>query len=81
MFKNSARTEQVTLPVSVKKTSLLPVVLFWKVISLYSEIRTDHVNMISGQNVRFLNFKLDIFIHVPLILLAIVQKKIKLDVA
>ena len=81
MFKNSARTEQVTLPVSVKKTSLLPVILFWEVISLYSEIRTDHVNMISGQNVRFLNFKLDIFIHVPCILLAIVQKKIKLDVA
>lgn len=80
MFKNSARTDQVTLPVSVKKTSQLPVIMFWEVISLYSEIRTDHVNMISGQNVRFLNFKLDIFIHVLYILLAIV-KKIKLDVA
>jgi len=54
-FKDSARTAQETLSVSVTKTGQL--ILYREIIAVYSEIHKKHVNIMCGKNVEFLIVK------------------------
>jgi hypothetical protein len=60
MLKNSDRTAQETIPVSLMTTRQLQVIFYWEIIALYSEILAkDHVNTLCGQMLDFFNVELD----------------------
>ena len=57
---NTARTAQWALSISVIKTSQL--MLYREIIAVYSEIHTEYINTLCGQNVELLNVKLAVHI-------------------
>jgi hypothetical protein len=55
VFKDSVRTAKETHCISVMQTSQL--MLYSEIIAVCSEIHTQHINALCGQNVKFLNVK------------------------
>jgi len=55
VYKDPVRTAQKTHSVSVIKTSQL--MLYREIIAVCSQIHTEHINTLCGQNTQFLNAK------------------------